>query len=89
MNENPEETVRSTNPKFPGYAKRQEEGQWQVFRPDSSQVGFIMTTNTPEILDVAPLPQGNRPSIPDEVEGGFQQALTYCLENFRPRPTGG
>lgn len=84
MNEIPEETVESTNPKFPGYAKRQDEGQWQVFRPDRSQVGLIVATNTPEIFDVASAGSGPRRQV--EVEGGFQQALTYCLKNFTPMP---
>jgi hypothetical protein len=86
MNENPEELTWSTNPNFPGYAERQDEGEWLVYRSDGTQVGFIMATNTPEMFEVASVPHGtSRKSTLAEVDG-FQEALAHCLENFRPSP---
>ena len=81
MSENPEEAVRSTNPKFPGYAKRQDEREWLVYRTDDQQVGLMMETDIHGVFDVLSLHR----SEPVEVQG-FQAALAYCLENFRPHP---
>ena len=89
MSENPEETVESTNPKFPGYATRQDEGEWLVYRSNGSQVGFIMATGTPEIFQVASVPYGASGQSSLSEVAGFQKALAHCLENFRPRPIGG
>lgn len=86
MNENPEELTWSTNPNFPGYAERQDEGEWRVCRSDEEQMGLIMATNIPEMFVVASVPHGsNRNSTLVEVDG-FQEALAHCLKNFRPSP---
>jgi len=86
MNENPEESIRSTDPKFPGYAQRQEEDQWLVFRSDGAQVGFIFATSNPEIFEVASMPRWSGASITPFEVGSFQEALVHCLKNFRSKP---
>ncbi|MGY4543642.1 hypothetical protein ACVWY0_003582 [Arthrobacter sp. UYNi723] len=86
MNENSEESILSTNPNFPGYAKRQDEREWLVFRNDGAQVGLINATDTPGIFDVASVPRwANARSTLFEVDG-FQEALAHCLKHFRPSP---
>lgn len=86
MNENPEESIRSTDPKFPGYAQRQEEDQWLVFRSNGAQVGFIFATSSPEMFEVASVPRGLSGKTTRFEVGSFQDALAYCLKNFRPNP---
>ncbi|WP_084507393.1 hypothetical protein [Arthrobacter sp. TB 26] len=87
MNENPEESIFSTNPKFPGYAKPLNEREWLVYRNSGAQVGLIIATDTLGVFDVASLVPRWPNTDPDLLESGdFEEALTYCLKHFSPVP---